>query len=385
MGRLFWKFFLTLFFAQIVTTVVIGMLFWFLVPSHMDRQPGPPPPPPGMSASGSPPPPDPQFGQPPGSPAGQPPGPGRPGRHDFPFVPIGVGLLASLIFASLLARHLSKPILGLRTAFREVAQGNFDVSLTAEMGSRKDELADLGRDFDSTAKQLKQLIDSQRRLLHDVSHEVRSPLARMQLAIDLARQQPEKVDAAIERIERESGRIDRLMEELLTLSRLEAGAYGDLDDPVDIIELIDEIVEDAQFEAQAKGCRVEFASLPHVIVKGRVELLQRAIENVIRNAVKHTRRDSQVGVAVSKAGNSLIIRISDEGPGLPASALGTIFEPFVRFHEDRGNDGYGLGLAITREVVEAHRGSIRATNRDGGGLCVEINLPLQSAGSDGAG
>jgi two-component system OmpR family sensor kinase len=366
LGRLFWKFFLTLFIAQIVTTIVIGTLFWFLVPGHDHPQLQRPP---EMTMPG------PGFGGNP--PPGLPLRPER--RREFPLLPIGVGLLASLVFAFLLARHLAKPILGLRTAFREVARGNFDVSLTAEMGSRKDELADLGRDFDSTAKQLKQLIDSQRRLLHDVSHEVRSPLARMQLAIDLARQQPEKVESAIERIERESGRIDRLMEELLTLSRLEAGAYGALEDPVDIVELISEIVEDAQFEAQAKGCRVELTSLPHVVVEGRVELLQRAIENVIRNALKHTRRDSQVGVAVTKEGSLLVIRISDEGPGLPASALGTIFEPFVRVHEDRGNDGYGLGLAITREVVEAHRGSIRAMNRNSGGLCVEIGLPLQSS------
>lgn len=364
MGRLFWKFFLTLFIAQIVTTAAVGMLFWFLVPGH-----GRPPRPAEPAMQGSS-----RADAPPSHPAR---------RREFPLIPIGVGLLASLVFAFLLARHLAKPILGLRTAFQEVARGNFDVSLTSEMGNRKDELADLGRDFDRTAKQLKQLIDSQRRLLHDVSHEVRSPLARMQLAIDLARQQPEKAEAAIERIERESGRIDRLMEELLTLSRLEAGAYGTLDDPVDIVELIAEIVADAQFEAQAKGCRVELAALPHVVVKGRIELLQRAIENVIRNAVKHTLWNTRVGVAVTREGHALAIRISDQGPGVPASALGTIFEPFVRYHEDSGNDGYGLGLAITREVVEAHHGSIRATNSEGGGLAVEIILPLRPPESDG--
>ncbi|MDR3394029.1 MAG: ATP-binding protein [Parasulfuritortus sp.] len=367
MGRLFWKIFLTIFLAQVATTAAVSTLFWFMVPNHGF----PPPNPPGMTA------PDTQSGRPPPPPARMPP-------HEIPLLPIGIGLLASLAFAFLLARHLSKPILGLRAAFKEVARGNFDVRLTADMGKRRDELADLGRDFDSTAKQLKLLLDSQRRLLHHVSHEVRSPLARMQLAIDLARQQPEKTQAAIERIERESGRIDGLMEELLTLSRLEARAYGNLEDEVDIEELVSEIIEDARFEAEAKGCRVELAArLDEMTIKGRADLLHRAIENVIRNAVRHTFNSTRIDVVVARSEDMLVIHIDDEGSGMPESALGAMFEPFVRFHENRGNDGYGLGLAITREVIEAHRGTIRATNRESGGLRMEIHLPMASrAGVD---
>lgn len=364
MGRLFWKFFLTIFLAQIATIVAVTTLFWLMVPKHGF----PHPPPPDMSAS------DPRGDHPPPSPERMPP-PHPP--DELPLLPVAIGLMASLVFALLLARHLSKPILGLRNAFKEVAQGNFDVSLADEMGNRRDELADLGRDFDRTAKQLKLLLDGQRRLLHDVSHEVRSPLARMQLAIDLARQQPEKTEAAIERIERESGRIDRLMEELLTLSRLEARAYGVLEDEVDIGELIAEIIEDARFEAEARGCSVGLSTLPEAVVKGRVDLLHRAIENVIRNAISHTFEGTRINVAVEHADNRLAIQIDDDGPGIPESALSTMFEPFVRLHEGHGNDGYGLGLAITREVIETHKGTIRAINRDSGGLRIEILLPVK--------
>jgi signal transduction histidine kinase len=204
----------------------------------------------------------------------------------------------------------------------------------------------------------------------------------MQLAIDLSRQQPEKTQAAIERIERESGRIDGLMEELLTLSRLEARAYGNLEDEVDIEGLVAEIIEDARFEAEAKGCRVELAArLDEMTIKGRADLLHRAIENVVRNAVRHTFNNTRIDLVVGRSDDTLVINIDDDGPGMPESALSAMFEPFVRFHENRGNDGYGLGLAITREVIEAHRGTIQATNRESGGLRVEIRLPMASRAS----
>jgi len=364
MSRLFWKFFLTIFLAQIATIAAVSILFWFTVRDH-----GFPPPPHSPMADSRPPP--------------QPDMPSPPGPHEIPFLPIGFGLLASFAFALLLARHLSKPILCMRAAFEEVAHGNFEVSLAAEMGSRRDELADLGRDFDVTARQLKGLLDGQRRLLHDVSHEVRSPLARMQLAIDLARQQPDKTPAAIERIERESTRIDRLMEELLTLSRLEARAYGALDDEVDIVGLISEIVEDARFEAETKNVRVVYSTGPDLLIRGRSDLLQRAIENVLRNAVKHTFNGTTIQVAITQEKNQLVIRIDDDGPGMPEPALDAMFEPFVRFREGRGNDGYGLGLAITREVIGTHGGSIRASNREAGGLSVEMKLPLEEPGRNG--
>ena len=361
MGRLFWKIFLAIFLAQVATVAVVETLFWLHHPGRGVATEPPPGPPPGG------------WQPPPREPGPPPPREPPAGRLLLTILPLAIGLAVSLAFAALLARYLSKPILGLRAAFDEVGRGNFGTRVAASMGSRRDELADLGRDFDRTARQLKGLIDSQRRLLHDVSHELRSPLARIQLAIDLIRQQPEHGVSFLERIERESGRIDQLVEELLTLARLEARTYGELKDEVEVAELVAEIVDDARFEAEAKGGRVEFAAAAPALVRGRAELLQRAIENVVRNAVKHTFPGTAVAVSVVLDGRQVGIQVADDGPGVPESALEAMFEPFVRYGEERG--GYGLGLAIARQVVEAHGGSIRAENGEAGGLRVGITLP----------
>ena len=161
-------------------------------------------------------------------------------------LPISIGILASLGFSALLAWYLAKPIRHLRGAFDAAAAGKLDTRIGPRMGRRRDEIADLGRDFDRMAHQLQILLGSQRRLLHDVSHELRSPLARLQAAIGLARQQPEKLDASLDRIERESGRLDELVGELLTLSRLEAGMSGAADEEVDLVELVAGIADDAR-------------------------------------------------------------------------------------------------------------------------------------------
>ena len=304
-----------------------------------------------------------------------PPPPGNPPPKEIPLIPIAIGFIASLLFAILLARHLSKPIVSLRNAFRAVASGNFEVSLANKMPGWQDELADLGRDFDNTARQLKQLLSSQRRLLHDVSHEVRSPLARMQLAIDLLRQQPERALETIERVERESARINLLMEELLTLSRLEARTLGALDSEVDMVEVVGEVVADACFEAEAMNRRVEFEAPDSAKIRGRTDLLFRALENVIRNALRHTFAGTAVHVSIKANEAEVRIKVEDDGPGIPEGALEAIFEPFVRFEAARGAEGFGLGLAIAREVIDVHGGHIRAYNRDEGGLCMEVALP----------
>jgi two-component system OmpR family sensor kinase len=394
MGRLFWKLFATLFFAQLVTAGGVGSLIWLRHVERRDRveaprqwippeyprpdepwrRPGPPDDP--WSVSG---PPDGAVSQP---------GPllrwtgvaellreSEGGRTALPLLPITVGLLASLVCATLLAAYLSRPIVGLRRAFDEVARGRFDVNLTQQMGGRRDELADLGRQFDRTSQQLKGLLAHQRRLLHDVSHELRSPLARIQLAIDLARQQPEKLPSLMDRVEREAARIDHLIEELLTLARLEAQSWIALEDNVDLIELIAEIASDARFEAQSRHCTVILDAVASVHVAGHGELLHRAIENVVRNAVRYTFEGTTVSIKVAVERNVVQIAVSDEGPGIPESALLAVFEPFVRLPNQHGTDGYGLGLAITQRIVEGHGGSIQASNRGAGGLCITVTLP----------
>jgi two-component system OmpR family sensor kinase len=384
-GRLFWKFFLVILLAQVVTVAAVGGLFWLHEPKHW-------PPPPHLS--GEPPEawhqqtpeqtgPIPYQGISPDHPHWHPPPPPS-GFREFPLLPIGVGLIASLVLALLLARHISHPILGLRRAFDAMAHGNFQVRLAPQMDGRQDELADLGRDFDRTAEQLVILMDSQRRLLHDVSHEIRSPLARIQLAIDLAQQRPDRTAVSIERIQRESDRIVRLVDELLTLSRLEANtSLSGEEDNVDIIEMIDEIVADARFEAATRNCEIELVATDKALMRGRPDLLHRALENIIRNAIAHTFDGTRINIAVTEQDRFLRIDVTDDGPGIPEIALKAIFEPFVRFREQRGNGeearkGYGLGLAIARQVIVAHGGSITAQNRKNGGLQVSMLLPVAS-------
>jgi len=302
----------------------------------------------------------------------------HPGGPRPPIEPLVAAMLASLIFAWLLAWYFAKPIRALHQAFEAAAAGDLAVRPGAAMGRRRDELADLGRDFERMASRLRALMDGQRRLLHDVSHELRSPLARLQVAVGLARQQPEKFAASLDRLEREAEHIDKLVGELLTLSRLDAGVMNAQEEDIPLADLLADIAADARFEAEAQGRSVELATLGPRMVRGRAELLHRAIENVVRNALRHTPPDSAVRIetALAEAGRAVRLTVLDQGPGVPADELDKIFDPFFRGSHPPNRDGHGLGLAIARRVVESHGGTIRAFNREGGGLCVEMVLPV---------
>jgi two-component system OmpR family sensor kinase len=330
-----------------------------------------------------------QFGRPPGAfgrgrPDGPVPGvlPGMElGRRVGQGAGIVAAILASLLFAVLLAWYFSRPIRALRSAFEAAAAGD----LAPRFGATPkggDELSDLGRDFDRMSGQLRALMDGQRRLLHDVSHELRSPLARLQAAVGLAHQQPDKIASSLERIERESIRMDKLVGELLTLSRLEASTGIARREQVDLAELVDGIVEDARFEAgeAAHGDerpRIVVEAMGGLTVAGDPDLLWSALENVVRNAIKHGAKDGIVHVRVLGDAGRAQIEVADRGPGIPAAELDHVFEPFYRANPTgAGVDGHGLGLAIAQRVVHAHGGEIRAANREGGGLRVTIALPL---------
>jgi two-component system OmpR family sensor kinase len=302
-----------------------------------------------------------------------------PPHHIQPLSLVISGVVVSFISSFLLAWYFSKPVSVLRKAFGAVAKGDLGYRVTPAIGSRRDEIADLGRDFDHMTSQLQNLMASQRRLLHDVSHELRSPLARLQVSIGLARQQPEKTLASLERIEHEAARLDTLVGEVLTLSRLESGVPQAQDEYIDIQELVDAVIDDARFEANAMARQVVFQSdLENApVIQGHGELLYRALENVVRNAIHHTPADTQVTVAMHKAGNHLQISVDDQGSGVPEEELGSIFEPFQR--SSKGNtsrNGYGLGLAIARRAIENHGGNIQAINRPEQGFRIRITLPL---------
>ena len=369
MGRLFWKFFLFLWLAQVITSTGVGIAIWF---SHAARN----------------------LEGPPGTSLSQPHPQGAPPRWDEhaaghhpdhphpmfppPLAPILTGGIVSLLFAGLLAWYFAGPIRSLRGAFEAVAGGRLDTRLAGIMADRRDELADLGKDFDHMAGRLQNLIAAQRRLLHDVSHELRSPLARLQAAADLMRQQPERSADFAEHIQRDTARMDRLVKDLLTLARIDAGMASPMSERVDLHEIIDAIVDDARIEAEAKACTIQFASdeTTSMPVEGNPDLLASAIENVVRNAVRHAPAASGiVDIGLSVQERMLRIEVSDNGPGIRVEDLDRIFEPFVRSGVRRIDDGFGLGLAITHRIIEAHRGRVLARNRLAGGLLLAIELP----------
>ncbi|MBT0963518.1 ATP-binding protein [Denitromonas iodatirespirans] len=300
-----------------------------------------------------------------------------------PWLPVSTILLASVAFSALLAGYVAKPIRHLKRAFDAAAGGQLDTRVAPLMGGRRDEIADLGHDFDRMAARLQAQITAQRRLLHDVSHELRSPLARMQAAIGLGRQGGGNQEVMLERIERESARLDTLVGELLTLSRLEAGAGG-RDEQLELVELIAAIADDARFEAEAGGRGLDFSGTGEWWSWGQAELIHRAFENVIRNAVKYTAPGTQVEVCVTPSAGQLLVTVADRGPGVPADELESIFEPFHRSHGGNEAPGFGLGLAIARRALAAHGGQIHARLRDGGGLLMEMRLPLRQRPSAAA-
>ncbi|MBA5603878.1 HAMP domain-containing protein [Duganella sp. FT3S] len=334
-------------------------------------------PPPGAESDGHPP----HAGPPPD---------GRNPRFQplAPYVPIVAAILASLLFAVLLAWYFSRPIRALRAAFEAAAGGDLAPRFVDASGKRGTELNDLGRDFDRMTARLRSLIDGQTRLLHDVSHELRSPLARLQAAIGLAHQQPEKMASSMARIERESVRMDKLVGELLTLSRLEAGALGAGQEEISMADLLQQIVDDAGFEASSQHRSVTCDGEADVVVIGQADLLARAIENVVRNAIKHSPEGGTVRLELRPRDHArqLCIRVLDNGPGVAVEELASIFQPFFRSANTRNDtDGHGLGLAIAQHVLQALGGGITASNRPEGGLCVEIVLPIAQQRASGTG
>jgi two-component system OmpR family sensor kinase len=303
---------------------------------------------------------------------------GRPGPPP-PIAPwefIVIGIATSLVFSALLAWYLARPIRNLRWAFDAAAAGRLETRVSPRMGRRRDEIADLGRDFDRMATQLQKLVSAQRRLLHDVSHELRSPLARLQAAIGLARQEPAKVEPSLERIEREASRLDHMVGEVLALARLEGGTATRPQERVDLAYLAANIAEDARFEAEAAGRALRFHADSDAPVLGDADLLHRAVENVVRNAVKFTREGTTVRVNLRTTKHSALLIVTDEGPGISSAELTKVFDPFYRGEAGNGTPGFGLGLAIAQRAIDAHGGTIRAANAPRGGLEVTIELPL---------
>lgn len=295
----------------------------------------------------------------------------------FPLMPLLGGVVVSFIFAAILAWYFSKPINILRSAFEQASHGQLDVRVANAMGGRRDELSDLGHDFDAMASRLESLLQSQSKLLHHTSHELRSPLARIQMAIGLVKQSPQKFAEFIDRVTLEANRMDGLVGELLTLSRLESGAVHLEKETLELNQLMQNITEDAQFEASSKNIRLRTSIDKNYIVEGQPDLLYRAFENVIRNAIKYGPNDSEININcyMSETERQVNISVTDQGAGVESYELEDIFKPFVRGSSGSQTIGHGVGLAITKQVIEAHGGHLIARNISPTGFCVEMSLP----------
>ena len=293
-----------------------------------------------------------------------------------------LAILISGMICYLLTRSLTGPVLRLRGAATQLATGDLSARAGVAVTSRRDELGELGRDFNRMAGRIEDLITSERQLIRDISHELRSPLARLNVALGLARRRADEETApALDRIEREAETLNEMIGRLLALARMDAASEPPDPERFDLHAMVAQIASDASFEAQERGTSVQVVSSEACSVMGSAELLHSAIENVVRNAVRYSKPGTPVqirlGCDVAPSGKVAEITIRDYGSGVPEGELENLFRPFYRVADARERDtgGIGLGLAITYRAVKLHHGRVAAENAPGGGLLVKITLP----------
>jgi len=290
-----------------------------------------------------------------------------------------IASIISAIFSLILAAYVATPLSRIRAGARRVAGGDLDARVGKLKFGRSAEMLALASEFDSMAARLKELVEGQRRLIRDVSHEMRSPLARQRVALELARAQVPAGDAKLQldRIERESERLEEMIAQAIQLSRMEMTTPSKAE-PLALDTLVADIVADAAFEAQARQCSLLIQQSTPLQVQAEADLLGSAIENIMRNAVNYTRPDSTIRIRLDRIEREARLRVADSGPGVAEADLSRIFEPYYRTDDARArkSGGSGLGLAIAKRAVERQGGRIRASNADGGGLEIEIVLPL---------
>jgi two-component system sensor histidine kinase CpxA len=305
-------------------------------------------------------------------------------HFSFPQLPVAivVGGLTTFVLVLLFTR----PVARLRKAARELATGKLNARVVWPAAQSPmfegDEISGLIHDFNHMAERLESLVDAQKLLLRDVSHELRSPLARLSVALELAREDADPATAAhLERIERETERLNQLIGQLLTLSSMEALEKVENLEPLSLNRLIERMIPDAEYEAQQRQCTVVFHADDPCTILGNQELLYRAVENVVRNAIRYTESGTAVEIelklATGRGSRQAIIEVSDRGPGIPENQLAAIFRPFYRVDYARSpkTGGFGVGLAIADRAVRLHKGELSACNRKGGGATLRIAFP----------
>lgn len=297
-----------------------------------------------------------------------------------------VGLLLAGMFCLLLARHITAPVMRLRQTANKIAAGDFSARVVTATDKRKDEIGLLSQQFDQMAERVESLLADHKRLLSTVSHELRSPLTRLSVAAALLRQCPEEEKLEyLNRIELETEQLNKLISQLLALSRIESGVdASSRAEIVDLVSLVQEVAADGNFEAHARSCSVAVRALDPCVTTGNADQIRGAVENVVRNAIRHTKTNSEVEISMLRREGApsakAVVRVLDHGTGVPEADLKKIFLPFYRVPSPDGpdSDGSGLGLAIVERVARTHGGSVRAINAAEGGLLVELELPLSS-------
>jgi two-component system, OmpR family, sensor histidine kinase CpxA len=298
-------------------------------------------------------------------------------------VAIAVGGLTTFVLVLIFTR----PVARLREAARQLAQGNLSARVSEPRKPnrlfKEDEFDALVYGFNHMAERLESLVNAQRLLLRDVSHELRSPLARLSVALELSREDADAtMSAHLDRIEREAERLNQLIGQLLTLSSMEAAESVGKLERVSLKQLLEEMTPDATYEAQQRDAQVGLHAECDCVVEGRRELLYRAIENVVRNAVRYTGAGTQVEIRLRQdhQHHLAVVEVSDRGPGIPEAELASIFRPFYRVDAARSpqTGGFGVGLAIAERAVKLHNGQIRASNRGGGGTTIQISFPIEA-------
>jgi two-component system sensor histidine kinase CpxA len=284
--------------------------------------------------------------------------------------------VAGAIFCYFISSYLTRPLQKLGEAAANIADGRLETRVDPALRKRRDEIADLAGNFDRMAERIEALILRQRALLGDVSHELRSPLSRLIVALSLVKQGPaEEVAENLERIGLEARRLDTLIGQLLSLTRIDSGMDRGAPARFDLTNLVQEVANDGDFEARARHRSVTITRADACTISGFEELLRSAVENVVRNAIRHTAEGTAVEISLRVADSRARLEVRDHGPGVPEGMLSEIFLPFRRVAND-DSEGAGLGLAIAERAVTVHRGTIRARNVPEGGLVVEIDLPL---------
>ncbi len=289
-----------------------------------------------------------------------------------------IALIASFSLSLLFSRTLIKPINALKKAAFEIASGNLSSRIETNQ-TRHDELGELTQDFNKMAHKLELLMNSQKRLLADISHELRSPLTRLQMATGLAQMQSKDDDNShLKRVEQEAAKLDAMIADVLKLSRFEAHEQELNLEYQNFSLVLDQVISDAKFESQQLNKTLEVNGEQTAELSFDAQVMASAIENILRNAIKYA--NNLISVTIQQTTHRLLITICDDGPGVPGSELDALFEPFYRISQSRtrNSGGTGLGLAISKHAIKAHNGEITLSNQNNSGLCVLISLPIQT-------